>query len=90
MPIVDNIAPLSASPGIVNLTVSGQGFDSGAVDCLITKSTDYSAPICIRGSIPTRTSTQLVVEESLPVGTYFVHVENSDGHRSNWKKLVVQ
>ena len=57
---------------------------------LIRQSNDYSNPVCLRGTVLSRSSTQLVVRESLAPGTYFVHVENGDGRRSNWKKLVVK
>jgi hypothetical protein len=90
VPSVDMIAPQSASPGSISLTISGQGFDSSVVDCLIMKSNDYSNPVCIQGTVQSRTSGQLIVLETLSAGTYFVHVQNSDGRRSNWKKLVVQ
>jgi murein DD-endopeptidase MepM/ murein hydrolase activator NlpD len=90
LPLVNNISPSLVSAGIFELTVSGQGFESDTIDCLIMKSADYSSPSCIRGVVESRNDGQLVIRENLAVGTYFVHVENGDGHRSNWKKLVVQ
>jgi hypothetical protein len=88
-PIIESITPQSATSGVFQLTINGQGFDSSAVDCLIPRAIDYSAPVCTRGVIFGRSDRQIIVQESVTAGTYFVHIENSDGHRSNWNKLVV-
>lgn len=93
VPIVTSISPASAPSNTpFPLTISGYGFDPGSADCLIKQRDDYSNPMmCIRGVLQNQTSGQIVVQEKpLAAGTYFVHVNNSDGNRSNWKKLVVQ
>ena len=89
-PLVDNINPQQVSAGVFDLSIGGKGFDSAAKVCLIRQGSDYSNPSCVPGVIQNLTDRQILVRENLVSGTYFVHVENSDGHRSNWKKLAVQ
>jgi uncharacterized repeat protein (TIGR03803 family) len=88
-PTVSGIAPVTASAGaLFDLTISGTGFDSGAVDCLVLQGGSYSA--CLQGIVQSRSGNQLVIQETLTSGTYFVRVQNSDGNRSNWRQLTVQ
>ncbi len=88
-PVVNSISTSSAavSAGVFNLTVTGNGFDDGVRDRIVRK-TDF---VAMRpGAVVSRSSTQLVVQQNLPAGTYFVQVKNGDGRLSNWKKLVVE
>lgn len=88
-PIVTGITPTSATANVpFPLTINGTGFDSGVVDCLILKG--GSLQQCIQGTVQFRSGSQLVVQETLSSGTYFVRVENGYTSKSNWKQLVIQ
>ncbi len=87
LPALEGINPTAFSAGTVELTLTGHGFDAGVVDCLI-KVGSYNS--CIQGTVASRSETQLVVRETLASGTYIVHVQNGDGRRSNWKRLLIQ
>jgi len=89
-PIVTSISPTSASANVpFPLTITGTGFASNVSDCLILKSATYPNQTCLHGSIDSRSTTQLVVTETLAAGTYFVRIANGSS-RSNWRELVVQ
>jgi uncharacterized repeat protein (TIGR03803 family) len=89
-PIVTNISPTSAKASVpFTLTITGTGFISTVSDCLILKSASYSKQTCVHGSKTSSSATQLVVQETLSSGTYFVRVANG-GSKSNWRELVVQ
>ena len=86
-PIVNKIIPEMAGPGNVELRIAGEGFDSGVIEKIIRQSDWSEVPF---GSVLSRTATEVVIQENLAAGMYFVHVENGDGRRSNWKGLVVE
>jgi hypothetical protein len=86
-PVIHSISPTSASSGIVDLTIIGDGFDGGATEKLVGQFDLSELP---PGASLGQSGTQLIVRASLAPGTYYVHVQNSDGRRSNWKKLQVQ
>jgi hypothetical protein len=86
-PIINSITPTSVSPGTIDLTIIGDGFAAGTTERLVRRSDFAELP---PGSILSQSGTKLIVRENLAPGTYFVHAQNSDGKRSNWKKLEVQ
>jgi hypothetical protein len=86
-PVINSISPTSVSSGTFDLTIIGDGFEAGMTEKLVRQS-DFGE--LLPGTILSQSGTQLIVRESLAPGTYFVHVQNSDGRRSNWKKLEVQ
>jgi murein DD-endopeptidase MepM/ murein hydrolase activator NlpD len=86
-PVINSISATPVAPGILDLTIIGDGFDAGTAEQVVGQSDFGDVP---PGTILSRSGTQLIVRESLGPGTYFVHVQNSDQRRSNWKKLEVQ
>jgi hypothetical protein len=86
-PVINSISPTSVSPGTFDLTIIGDGFAAGTTEKLVGRSDFAELP---PGTILSQSGTRLIVRESLAPGTYFVRVQNSDGRRSNWKKLEVQ
>ncbi len=88
-PFVTGITPTFATANTsFPLTITGTGFDSGAADCLILKGGNLQQ--CIQGTVRITSGNQMVVQETLNAGTYFVRVENGDTNKSNWKLLVIQ
>jgi hypothetical protein len=86
-PVIHRISPTSVASGTFDLTIIGDGFETGMTERLVRQS-DFGE--LLPGAILSQSGTQLIVRENLAPGTYFVHVQNSDGRRSNWKKLEVQ
>lgn len=93
VPIVSVVTSENDPFAGVNVTITGKGFDDIATDCLVQKSEFESSPanpICLTGgAILDQSVTHLTVNHTLDPDTYFVHVDNSDGKRSNWKALVI-
>jgi uncharacterized repeat protein (TIGR03803 family) len=86
LPLVSSVSSVEVNPGVFNLTITGVGFSADAVDTLI-RASDFT-PIA-SGQVVSQSDTRLIVQKTLASGSYFVHVTNSDGRRSNWKRLLI-
>jgi murein DD-endopeptidase MepM/ murein hydrolase activator NlpD len=90
-PIIHSVEAQIASQGEIDLHILGDGLGD-ATDCLVDR-TQYrqsGSTECLEGgSILSQGPSQLSVRHALASGTYFVHVENPIGRRSNWAELVV-
>ena len=88
-PKITGITPTSIRPSTFTLTITGTAFDSNAIDQIYWKS---SGSLVGNGTILSRTSTQIVVQESMTgatAGTYQVRVRNGDGTLSNAMDLTL-
>jgi murein DD-endopeptidase MepM/ murein hydrolase activator NlpD len=86
-PSISSLNPVSLAPSPFNLTISGSNFDGGAIDQIY-----FGNNFVGNGTIISRSSTQIVVQESMStatLGTYTVKVKNSDGQLSNGMPLVL-
>jgi hypothetical protein len=86
-PVIHRISPTPVSSGTFDLTIIGDGFEAGMTAQVVRHSDFGELP---PGALLSQSGTQLIVRENLAPGTYVVHVQHSDGRRSNWKKLEVQ
>ena len=88
-PKITAITPTSVRPSTFTLTITGSAFDSNAIDQIYWKS---SGSLVGNGTILSRTSTQIVVQEFMTgatAGTYQVRVRNGDGTLSNAMDLTL-
>ncbi len=86
-PSVGSINPSTVPASTFDLTISGSGFDGGAIDQIYLGSTFIG-----NGTILSRSNTQIVVREFMTgasLGNYTVKVKNSDGQLSNGVTLTL-
>lgn len=88
-PVINNISPTSITASTFTLTINGSNFDSSAIEQVYWKS---SGALVGNGSILSRSSTQIVVQESMASatpGTYQIRVKNTGNSLSNAVDLVL-
>ncbi len=88
-PQIASISPAQTLAGTFDLTVNGNNFDSGAIDQIYWKA---DMRLIGQGAVKSRTSTKVIVTESMTgatPGVYVVKVKNSDGQLSNGKDLTI-
>ena len=90
VPTITSISPSQTTAGTFTLTITGSSFDSGAVDQIYWKADDHFVG---RGTVQSRTSSKIVVTESMTgatPGAYVVKVKNSNGQISNGMTLTIK
>jgi len=88
-PTIISITPTQTTAGTFDLTINGNNFDSGAVDQIYWKADGH---LVGHGAIKSRTSSRIVVTESMAgatLGVYVIKVKNSDGKESNGVELTI-
>jgi CMP-N-acetylneuraminic acid synthetase len=88
-PAITDVAPRSVSPSTFDMTITGTGFDSGAIDQVYLKS---DGRFIGNGQILSRNATQIVVRQAMSGASpaiYQVRVKNSDGTLSNAADFTV-
>ena len=89
-PTITSISPTQTTAGTFTLTITGSGFDSGAVDQIYWKADGHFVG---KGTVQSRTSSKIVITESMSgatPGAYVVKVKNSNGQISNGMTLTIK
>ena len=87
-PQITSITPTQITASIFVLTITGNNFDTSAVDQIFWKSEDR---LVGQGTILSQTNTEIVVRQFMEgtEGVYVVKVKNADGQLSNGVDLTI-
>jgi hypothetical protein len=91
-PLIRASSPAATTTGQpFDLTITGNGFDQNVMEKFAMLQNNIFVEVSTQErQVLSHSGSELLVRVKLAAGNYFVHVANSDGRRSNWRKLVVQ